>query len=83
VVNPDVHSNLPWQALVPVNRLIDVAFAGAALAFVGLAEGLSAARCFAVKGGYRWRQVRWIGADATVSQSLRQSGLGHAFGPTR
>ena len=39
--------------IVPVNRLVDVAFAGAALAFVGLAEGLSAARLFAVKGGYR------------------------------
>ena len=39
--------------IVPVNRMIDVAFAGAALAFVGLAEGLSAARLFAVKGGYR------------------------------
>ncbi len=39
--------------LVPVDRLVDVAFAGAALAFVGLAEGLSAARLFAVKGGYR------------------------------
>ena len=39
--------------IVPANRLIDVAFAGAALAFVGLAEGLSAARLFAVKGGYR------------------------------
>ena len=39
--------------IVPVNRLVDVAFAGAALAFVGLAEGLSAARLFAVKGKYR------------------------------
>ena len=38
---------------VPVNRVVDVAFAGAALAFVGLAEGLSAARLFAVKGKYR------------------------------
>jgi high affinity sulfate transporter 1 len=39
--------------LIPVNKIPDVLFAGAALGFVGLAEGLSAARLFAVKGGYR------------------------------
>ena len=37
--------------LIPVNKIPDVLFAGAALGFVGLAEGLSAARLFAVKGG--------------------------------
>jgi SulP family sulfate permease len=39
--------------LIPVNKIPDVLFAGAALGLVGLAEGLSAARLFAVKGGYR------------------------------
>ena len=39
--------------LIPVNKIPDVLFAGAALGFVGLAQGLSAARLFAVKGGYR------------------------------
>ncbi len=39
--------------LIPVNKIPDVLFAGTALGFVGLAEGLSAARLFAVKGGYR------------------------------
>ena len=39
--------------LIPANKIVDVLFAGAALGFVGLAEGLSAARLFAVKGGYR------------------------------
>jgi high affinity sulfate transporter 1 len=39
--------------LIPANKIADILFAGAALGFVGLAEGLSAARLFAVKGGYR------------------------------
>jgi high affinity sulfate transporter 1 len=39
--------------LIPANKIPDVLFAGAALGFVGLAEGLSAARLFAVKAGYR------------------------------
>jgi SulP family sulfate permease len=41
--------------IVPADRLADIVLAAAALAFVGLAEGLSAARLFAVKGGYRIR----------------------------
>ena len=44
---------VPSLPLVPWDRITDVLFAGAALAFVGLAEGLSAARLFAAKGGYR------------------------------
>ena len=35
---------------IPVGEIPDVLFAGAALGFVGLAEGLSAARLFAVEG---------------------------------
>ena len=38
---------------MPLNRLVDVALAGAAIAVVGLAEGLSAGRLYATKGGYR------------------------------
>lgn len=45
----------PRAPLVPLDRIVDVALAGAALAFVGLAEGLSAARLFAVRRGYRIR----------------------------
>ena len=41
--------------IVPLDRLGDILLAAVALAFVGLAEGLSAARLFAVKGGYRIR----------------------------
>ena len=43
----------PSIPLVPLDRLVDVAFAGAAVAFVGLAEGLSAGRLYAAKGRYR------------------------------
>ncbi len=43
----------PSIPLVPLDRLVDVAFAGAAIAFVGLAEGLSAGRLYAAKGRYR------------------------------
>ena len=39
--------------VVPPTRLVDVALAGAAIAVVGLAEGLSAGRLYATKGGYR------------------------------
>ena len=46
------HPQLP---LVPLDRLVDVAVAGAALAFVGLAEGLSAARLYAVRRDYQIR----------------------------
>ena len=45
----------PHVPLVPLNRIGDIALAAAALAFVGLAEGLSAARMFSVKRGYRIR----------------------------
>jgi MFS superfamily sulfate permease-like transporter len=38
---------------IPSNLLPDIAIGGAALAMVGLAEGLSAARLFATKQGYR------------------------------
>ena len=50
-----VPSGLPTPSvpLVPVTRLVDIALAGAAIAIVGLAEGLSAGRLFAAKGGYR------------------------------
>ena len=52
--------------LIPLNKIPDVLFAGAALGFVGLAEGLSAARLFAVKGGYR----------VDTDQELMAGGLG-------
>jgi high affinity sulfate transporter 1 len=43
----------PTVPVVPLNRLADVTLAGAAIAVVGLAEGLSAGRLYATKGGYR------------------------------
>ena len=43
----------PTVPVVPLNQLVDVALAGAAIAVVGLAEGLSAGRLYATKGGYR------------------------------
>jgi sulfate permease, SulP family len=43
----------PTIPIVPLNRLVDVAVAGAAIAVVGLAEGLSAGRLYATKGRYR------------------------------
>jgi high affinity sulfate transporter 1 len=51
----EVPSGLPAPGLpgVEVSNLLWLAAAGAALALVGLAEGLSAARLFAGKGGYR------------------------------
>ena len=54
VVGP-VPKGLPTPTIpvVPLNRLVDVALAGAAIAVVGLAEGLSAGRLYATKGGYR------------------------------
>jgi SulP family sulfate permease len=44
---------IPSVPVVPPSRLVDVIFAGAAIAFVGLAEGLSAGRLYAAKGRYR------------------------------
>ncbi|HSK27828.1 MAG TPA: sulfate permease [Jiangellales bacterium] len=51
----DVPNGVPAPSLpgVPVAEAGALLGAGVALAFVGLAEGLSAARLFAVKGGYR------------------------------
>jgi Sulfate permease family len=43
----------PSVPLVPLSQLVDIVFAGAAIAFVGLAEGLSAGRLYAAKGHYR------------------------------
>jgi sulfate permease, SulP family len=43
----------PSVPLVSLSRLVDIVFAGAAIAFVGLAEGLSAGRLYAAKGHYR------------------------------
>jgi len=43
----------PSVPVVPPTQLVDVALAGAAIAVVGLAEGLSAGRLYATKGGYR------------------------------
>jgi sulfate permease, SulP family len=64
---------------VPVTRLVDIALAGAAIAFVGLAEGLSAARLFAAKGGYRVDTNRELIATggANIGTGLFQ-GLGVA-----
>jgi MFS superfamily sulfate permease-like transporter len=56
------HPHLP---LVPLDRLVDVAMAGAALAFVGLAEGLSAARLFAVRRNYQIRTDQELFAAGT------------------
>src|SRR4051794_27274906 len=54
VVGP-VPKGLPTPSIpvVPLTRLVGVALAGAAIAVVGLAEGLSAARLYATKAGYR------------------------------
>jgi SulP family sulfate permease len=43
----------PSVPLVPPSRMVEIVFAGAAIAFVGLAEGLSAGRLYAAKGHYR------------------------------
>src|SRR6185295_9509220 len=50
-----VPQGLPSLGLpgIPVDLLPGVLFGGMALALVGLAEGLSAARLFAQSGGYR------------------------------
>ena len=44
---------MPVVPVVPLTRLAAVALAGAAIAVVGLAEGLSAGRLYATKRGYR------------------------------
>ena len=43
----------PTVPVVPLTQWVAVALAGAAIAVVGLAEGLSAGRLYATKGGYR------------------------------
>ncbi|MDN5771471.1 MAG: SulP family inorganic anion transporter [Microlunatus sp.] len=69
----------PHFPLVPLDRLVDVATAGAALAFVGLAEGLSAARLFAVRRGYRIRtDQELLAAGASNLASGLVGGLGVA-----
>ena len=55
----------PRLPLVPLDRLLDVAVAGTALAFVGLAEGLSAARLFAVRRDYQIRTDQELFAAGT------------------
>jgi high affinity sulfate transporter 1 len=55
----------PHLPLVPLDRLVDVATAGAALAFVGLAVGLSAARLFAVRRNYQIRTDQELFAAGT------------------
>jgi high affinity sulfate transporter 1 len=59
---------VPSFPVVPIARLPEIVIAGAAIAFVGLAEGLSAARLFAVKGGYR----------VSTEQELLAAGAGNA-----
>lgn len=51
----DVPAGLPPLTMpgIPLDLVPSVVFGGAALALVGLAEGLSAARLFAQEGGYR------------------------------
>lgn len=58
----EVPAGLPAPGLpsIPAGDLLWAVGAGAALALVGLAEGLSAARLFAARGGYR------IDADADL-----------------
>ena len=53
---------------VPAAKLVEVFLAGATIALVGLAEGLSAGRLFAVKGGYR----------IDTNQELIAAGAGNA-----
>ena len=51
----DVPRGLPTPGIphIPVSKIVPVVAAGAALGLVALAEGLSAARLFALQGGYR------------------------------
>jgi len=55
VVIGEVPRGLPSLGIpqIPVSKIVPVIAAGAALGLVALAEGLSAARLFAVQGGYR------------------------------
>ncbi len=62
----------PRLPLVPLDRLFDVVVAGTALAFVGLAEGLSAARLFAVRRDYpiRTDQELFAAGASNVASGL-------------
>ena len=69
----EVPRGLPTPGIphIPVSKILPVIAAGAALGFVGLAEGLSAARLFALQGGYR------IEADQElVATGLANVGVG-------
>lgn len=57
----------PSVPVIPLRQVPDIAVAGAALAFVGLAEGLSAGRLFAVRRDYRLR----------TDQELLATGIGN------
>jgi len=76
-----VPSGLPSPSMpfVPANRLIDVLLAGAAIALVGLAEGLSAGRLFATRHGYRLDiDQELVAAGAANVGSALFGGLGVA-----
>ena len=76
-----VPSGLPSPSMpfVPANRLIDVLLAGAAIALVGLAEGLSAGRLFATRHGYRLdTDQELVAAGAANVGSALFGGLGVA-----
>jgi MFS superfamily sulfate permease-like transporter len=72
----DVPAGLPVPGLpsVGMNDVVWAVGAGAALALVGLAEGLSAARLFAARGGYR------IDADADLVATGAANLASGAFG---
>jgi SulP family sulfate permease len=69
----------PSIPFVPATKLVDVALAGTAIALVGLAEALSAARLFAVKHGYRLDTDQELVANgaANIGSSIA-GGLGVA-----
>ena len=70
---------LPSVPSVPAAKLGEVVLAGGAIALVGLAEGLSAGRLFATKGGYRIdTDQELIAAGAGNATSGLFGGLGVA-----
>ena len=77
----NVPSGLPTPSIpfVPTTQLVDVLLAGAAIALVGLAEGLSAGRLYAAKHGYRLdSDQELVAAGAANIGSGLFSGLGVA-----
>ncbi len=77
----EVPAGFPLPALpgIPAGTLPTVLAMGAALALVGLAEGLSAARLFAERGGYRVdADVEFVAAGAANITSGLFGGLGVA-----